>query len=265
MATEITSKDNAVVKNAAKLMKNAKERRNSGRFIVEGVRLCEEAIENAACIHEVLFTEECLQKNERLINQLEKVSENSYQITDEASRKISDTVTPQGLFVVGQITENEIDLQNTRPDGQFILLENVQDPSNIGSVFRTAEALGLSGVFLSGDCCDPYNPKAMRAAMGAVFRMPFLVCGDHIELLSAAKKMGMRPVAALPEGDATQITAMRFFKGVIMCVGNEGSGLSEGLREICGERVTIPMNGRAESLNAATAAAILMWEMVRNY
>lgn len=265
MSIEITSKDNDAVKNAVRLMRSAKERRKAGRFIVEGVRLCEEALENAAVIAEVYYTEDCYLKNESLINQLCKCAENAYQITDEISQKISDTVTPQGLFVVGEILTNEINLQNTRPDGQFVLLESVQDPANVGSVFRTAEALGLSGVFLSGDSCDPYNPKAMRAAMGAIFRMPYLISENPPELLADAKKLGMRPVAALPNGDATQITAMRFFKGVIMCVGNEGAGLSDDLISVCGERVTIPMNGRAESLNAATSAAILMWEMVRNY
>ena len=264
MAAEITSRENAAVKQAVKLMNNAKERRAKGRFIVEGVRLCGEAGDNGVVLHELFYTQDVYDKHTELCRKLEEKADAAYLITESVAAKIADTSTPQGIFCVGDIAEQTVDIVTLRPESQFILLENIQDPANVGAVFRTAEALGLTGIFLSPDCCDPYNPKALRAAMGAVFRMPYLVA-DPIELLTACKAKGMRPIAAIPEGDASKITAIRFFKGVIMCVGNEGDGLSEGLIAACTERTTIPMRGRAESLNAATAAAILMWEMVRNY
>lgn len=265
MATEITSRDNAAVKAAAKLMSSAKERREQQRFIVEGVRLCEEALQNNCDIYEVFYTEDAFLRHSELITKLENKAGKAYIITEEIAAKIADTVTPQGVFCVGGIKSNAIDLDNIKTDGQFIMLENLQDPSNIGAIFRTAEALGLTGAFLSSDCCDPYNPKSMRASMGAVFRLPYLISDNPVELLKSCKQKNMRPIASVPDDDASKITAMRFFKGVIMCIGNEGNGLSESLMSVCGERTTIPMNGRAESLNAATAAAILMWEMVRNY
>ena len=265
MATELTSKDNAAVKNAVKLMSSAKERREQQCFIAEGVRLCGEALENGCEIVEVFYTAPARAKYTETVEKLEAKAEKAYLITNEIADKIADTVSPQGVFVVGRMIQNHIDLDDIKTDGMFIMLENVQDPSNIGAVFRTAEALGLNGAMLTSDCCDPYNPKAMRASMGAVFRLPYLIVDDVVATMNACKAKNMRPIASVPGGDASKITSIRFFKGVIMCVGNEGNGLTEQLKSVCGERVTIPMNGRAESLNAATAAAILMWEMVRNY
>lgn len=265
MANEITSKDNASVKAAAKLMTSAKERRERQLFIVEGVRLCTEALDNKCEIEEAFFTESAKQKYTEVVARLEKAANKSYMITDAIAEKIADTVSPQGVFCIGKIIVNKIDVETMRSDGQYVMLENLQDPANIGAIFRTAEALGLSGAFLSKDCCDPYNPKSMRASMGAVMRLPYLEVEDHVELMKKLKLRNMRPIASVPDGDASRITAIRFFKGVIMCIGNEGNGLTDELLGVCGERVTIPMNGRAESLNAATAASILMWEMVRNY
>lgn len=265
MPTEITSKENSKVKDAVKLMNSAKARREQQSFIVEGVRLCREALDNGCELIDVMYTAAAKEKHSQLITELERRCKNAYLITEEISTKIADTVTPQGVFVVGKIKRNEMSLENVRPTGQYILLENLQDPANIGNIFRTAEALGLDGAFMTRDCCDPYNSKSMRAAMGAVFRLPYMVVDDVADAMKKCKAKNMRPVASVPNEEASKITAIRFFKGVIMCIGNEGNGLSDELLGVCGERVTIPMNGRAESLNAATAAAILMWEMVRNY
>lgn len=266
MAVELTSKDNPNVKQAAKLMSSAKERREKQCFIAEGVRLCTEALENGCELEDVFYTEQARSKYSETISKLEAAAENAFVITDEIADKIADTVSPQGVFVVGKMPKNNISLDEIKTDGMFILMENLQDPANIGAIFRTAEALGLTGTFLTSDCCDPYNPKAMRASMGAVFRMPYLVIDDVVSVMSECKSKNMRPIATVPNADAaSKITSIRFFKGAIMCIGNEGNGLSEELKGVCGERVTIPMNGRAESLNAATAASILMWEMVRNY
>lgn len=265
MAVEITSKDNQAVKDAAKLMISAKTRRERGLFIAEGLRLCNEVLLNNIEVEELFYTEDAYEKNTDAVERLESAAKKAYLITDEISEKISDTSGPQGIFCVGKIKENTVDTENMKIDGQYLLLESIQDPSNVGAMFRTAEALGLNGAILSADCCDVYNPKAMRASMGAVFRFPVAVVPSAPEMIRKIRKSGMRPLAAVPDSDASKITGVRFFKGVVMCIGNEGNGLSPEAITACGERVTIPMKGRAESLNAATAAAILMWEMVRNY
>ena len=262
MAIEITSKDNQAVKAAAKLMSSARERRQTGRFIAEGIRLCTEVLENHCKICEVFYTEDAYLRYTETVERLERAAGKSYQITDEIAEKIADTVTPQGVFVVAEMIVNTIDLDNIKTDGQFVLLENLQDPGNVGAIFRTAEALGLNGAFLTNDSCDPYNPKTIRASMGAVFRLPYLIVDDVVTAMKECKAKNMRPIASVPD-EASKITAIRFFKGAIMCIGNEGNGLSEQLKAVCGEKVTIPMNGRAESLNASMAAGIILWEMTR--
>lgn len=130
-------------------------------------------------------------------------------------------------------------------------------------MLRTCEAFGFDGAILSSGCCDPYSPKVLRGAMGAVFRLPLYRTDDIVSLIRTCKSNGMRPLASVPDSQAVSITSVRFFRGVIMCIGNEGNGLSNELITACGEKITIPMAGHAESLNAATAAAILMWEMSR--
>ena len=157
------------------------------------------------------------------------------------------------------------DLSRLKTTGQYVLLENLQDPSNVGAIFRTAEAFGIDGVILTEGCASCFSPKAMRAGMGAMFRIPVFFTDDAPSEMKKAAERNMRPMAAVPRGGAADVTGIRFFKGAVMCVGNEGNGLSEELIMACPEKITIPMSGRAESLNAATAAAILMWEMVRGY
>ena len=159
----------------------------------------------------------------------------------------------------------ENDLHKLSVTGQYVLLENLQDPSNVGAIFRTAEALGVDGIILTEGCASCFSPKALRAGMGAMFRIPIFLTNDAAADMTAAAGRNMRPMAAVPREGAADVTKIRFFRGAVMCIGNEGNGLSEGLIEACPEKVTIPMNGRAESLNAATAAAILMWEMTRGY
>ena len=211
----------------------------------------------------MLYTPAALEKNAALIGLLEEKSEKSYMITPDLSRKISGTVTPQGVFCIGAVPDSTLDTDRLEKRGRYILLENVQDPSNIGAVFRTAEALGIDGALLSADCCDPYNPKTMRASMGAVFRLPFAVADDPVSEVEKQKKRGLRPLAAVPDRGAVSVTDIDAHGGVIMCVGNEGNGLTAELIAACCQSVTIPMRGRAESLNAAAAASLLMWEMVR--
>ena len=148
--------------------------------------------------------------------------------------------------------------------GKYILLENVQDPANLGAVSRTAEALGLTGIIVSGGC-DIYSPKALRASMGALLRLSVLETGDITGTIENAKKNGMKTYASVPDSRAVSVTDTDFSGGAIVVVGNEANGVTEETLASCQGTVTIPMAGRAESLNAGAAASILMWEMVRPY
>ena len=144
----------------------------------------------------------------------------------------------------------------------YIAVENIQTPLNLGAVARTAEALGREGLIVSGGC-DIYNPQAQRAAMGSLLRLPVIEAEDLPAFLKDCAAKGMKTYAAVPDRGALSVTEMDRSKGVVCVVGNEGSGLSEDVIKSCVSPVTITMRGRAESLNAAAAAAVIMWEMVR--
>jgi TrmH family RNA methyltransferase len=147
-------------------------------------------------------------------------------------------------------------------NGKYIALENVSNPSNFGAVVRTAEAVGLDGVIVSGGC-DIYNPKSQRSAMGALFRLNIVVTDNLPECLSELKNNGMKVYAGVPDSNAVKITQADMSGGVICIIGNEGNGITEETCSAATATVTIPMKGRAESLNAAAAASILIWEMMR--
>lgn len=263
--TEITSRDNPAVRRAIKLMTSARERRKSGFIICEGARLCRDAAESGVRGEEFFCTAAARKKYPEQVAKLEKISKETYLITEELAAKIGDTDSPQGIFLTAKTPSVETDMNKLKAVGQYVLLENLQDPSNVGAIFRTAEAIGIDGIILTDGCASCFAPKALRAGMGAMFRIPIFQTSHAPEAMQAAVERNMRPMAAVPREDASDVTAIKFFRGAIMCIGNEGNGLTEELISACPERVTIPMNGRAESLNAATAAAILMWEMMRSY
>ena len=263
--TKITSKDNPSVKRAIRLMTSARERRKSGLIICEGARLCGDAAESGVEVKELFCTGTALEKYSDYLEKLIEKADEVYEITEDIAQKISDTESTQGVFIVAVSPKIESDPEKLSATGQYVLLENLQDPSNVGAIFRTAEALGVDGIILTEGCASCFSPKALRAGMGAMFRIPIFISGDAPADMTAAAGRNMRPMAAVPRDGAADVTKIRFFRGAIMCIGNEGNGLSDDLIEACPEKVTIPMNGRAESLNAATAAAILMWEMMRGY
>jgi TrmH family RNA methyltransferase len=262
---KITSKENPAVRRAVRLMNSARERRKTGLIICEGARLCGDAAESGVEIEELFCTARAMEKYPDYIEKIAGSAGAAYEISEESAEKISDTESTQGVFIVGKAPRVSDDLSRLKTTGQYVLLENLQDPSNVGAIFRTAEAFGIDGVILTEGCASCFSPKAMRAGMGAMFRIPVFFTDDAPSEMKKAAERNMRPMAAVPRGGAADVTGIRFFKGAVMCVGNEGNGLSEELIMACPEKITIPMSGRAESLNAATAAAILMWEMVRGY
>lgn len=256
---KITSRNNEKIKNAAKLSTSIKERSENSLFIAEGARLCFDALLSGEEILEFYFTENAQNKfNFQVSGLLEKAKE-SFLITEEISQKLSDTSTPQGIFCVISQRQNSLEFN---PKSCYIALDSVQDPANLGTVARTAEALGISGLILY-NCCDIYNPKALRASMGAFFRLPVLKTDELCELLSFCNEKGIVTIAAVPDESAENITSLSFENGCVAVIGNEGNGVSNNVISACQKTVTIEMKGRAESLNAAASAAIIMWEMMK--
>ena len=255
----ITSKDNKIIKNITKLIAKSKYRKEQGLFVVEGIRLCTDAIRSNSQIDTFICTEEALIKYPQAVKALEANAHSSYVVTSNIFSILSDTKTPQGVICVVKALDNKP--QFGKINNKYVLLQNMQDPSNLGAVLRSADALGFCGVILSKDCCDILSPKVCRASMGAVFRVPFVICEDECEFVKEFNKTGKSYAAVVRNG--VSITEFNYDGNALICIGNEGNGLTDDLVNVCTHAVTIPMKGNAESLNAAAAAGIIMWEMIR--
>lgn len=258
----ITSRDNATIKEIIKLQKSAKQRREVKLFTVEGVRLCRDAALSGAKIEKLVYTKQAMEKYSDDFKLISDSGCEKIEVSTDIFLKISDTKSPQGLLCVISMLDKSILVDKIENKGRYIALENISDPSNLGTILRTAEAFGLDGIILSEDCCDVYSPKVVRGSMGAVFRMKFCVADNFTELILELTKKGIKTYAATPR-DAVSVTELDFKNGVIL-IGNEGVGLTNETISACFQRIKIPMGGRAESLNASVAAAILMWELIRS-
>lgn len=261
MTERITSRKNELVRTAARLTQSAARRRESGLFLAEGARLCADAARSGVPVRQLFFTARAAEKYASYLEPVREAAERSYEIADPVADLLSGTDASQGVFCVCSMKKSR--LLEELPQTHCLALETVQDPGNLGTILRTAEALGLGSVLLAGECCDVYSPKVLRASMGAVFRLPVFFCGSLPEALRALHERGFLSCAAVPDDSALPVTRTDFSRPCLMAVGNEGNGLSAEAIAACQRRVTIPMLGRAESLNAASSAAILMWEMMR--
>lgn len=259
---KIISVQNSKIKQIAKLVSSAKERKKTGEFVVEGLRLCVDAVRSNVQAVELFFTSQAYSKYTEDIDMLISETEASYEISEEVSKKIQDTESSQGVFLKCVQTKNETDFSSFSADEKYIVLENVQDPSNLGAIARTAEALGINGAVLCS-CCDVFNPKAQRSAMGSLFRLPFVRISDIDEMFLFAEKNNIKTVATVVDSNAEKINEINFSSGVFLIIGNEGNGIQKSTAERCDLRVTIPMKGNAESLNASMAACIAMWEVLK--
>lgn len=251
----ITSPDNAVVKDICRLQESSKFRKERGLFVAEGLRLCRDAVdasETDICI----MTEAFSKQHKADSDYFAEKSNKCISVSDRVMKKMSGTVSPQGIVCVCKIPKIPFEVKKS---GKYIALENMSDPSNLGAVARTAEALGIDGIIVSGNGCDRCNPKALRASMGALVRLPVI---ELCDFANEIKKFGLPLYGCVIDADADDIRNADFSKGGIAVIGNEANGLTEQTKSIS-RKVTIRMFGPTESFNAATAAAIVMWEMVR--
>ncbi len=257
----LTSKDNGNIKNAVKLRKSAKFRRECKMFIAEGLRVCYDAMLSNAVIDTLFVTEKAMNKHNNEFLKISEYSEKSFVVSPELFSLISDTDNPQGFLCVIKALDKTNQFDTIKNSGKFLALDNVQDPNNLGTILRTAEAFGINGIIMSKDCCDIYSPKVVRGSMGAVFRIPFTICESIADFLSANPELNS--YAAVVSGDAKDIKETVFNEPCVVVVGNEGNGLKEETISACKTKITIPMNGKAESLNASVAASIIIWEMIK--
>lgn len=254
---KITSKNNTIIKDTKKLFTSSKARAEKKRFVLEGARLCFDVLNSVYEADSVFYTESIMKKYPDKLDALIKACDSAYLIGDDIAQKLTDTKTAQGIF----LTVKMRDCKNETGD-KVIALDNVQDPSNVGAIIRSAEALGIDSVVVY-DGCDIYNPKAIRASMGSVLRMNVIKTDDLSGLLGGFSNNGYGVYATVPDSTAVKITDVDFSGKAVCVIGNEANGVEQEIKSACDELVTIPMLGRAESLNASVAASITMWEMLR--
>ncbi len=257
----LTSRDNPNIKNVVKLKKNARFRKQTGSFIAEGLRVCVDAMLSNAQIEALFVTNQALEKYAEQIDKLASYSVKSFTLAPELFELISDTETPQGVLCVIKTLDKTLQFGKINNGGKYLALDNVQDPSNLGTILRSAEAFGISGIILSSDCCDIYSPKVVRGSMGAIFRLPFMVCDSIRAFLEDNPQLDS--YAAVVDSSADKITELSFCDSCVAIIGNEGNGIKKETLEACSHRFTIPMAGNAESLNASVAASIIIWEMIK--
>lgn len=262
----ITSRQNHLAREAAALAASADKRREEALFLCEGARLCQDAALSGLKILRCFFTDLAAEKYGKYLEAVLDCCEEAYRVEEHVAELLSSTKNSQGIFCVCKYPPSfqAEALLDFPPEGPCVVLENLQDPGNLGTVLRTAEALGIGRVFLLGKCCDPLSPKALRASMGAVFRVELAMERSPQALKERLERKGYALHAAVPDASARLVTDIHFSQGLhAVFIGNEGNGLTEETVALCHDRVTIPMAGRAESLNASAAATILLWEMKR--
>ncbi len=253
----ITAATNSRIKRLIQLNQKAKIRRQENVFVTEGVRMFLEA--PLTKIREVYVSESFLGRD--LCP--EKLAAVTYEVVEDSLfKKISDTATPQGILCVMEQLHYEPGQLLQKENPLLLLLENIQDPGNLGTMFRTAEAAGADGIIMSRDTVDVYNPKVIRSTMGSIFRMPFYYAQDLQETVAALRCGGVQVYAA-HLGGKQYYTQASYTGGTAFLVGNEGNGLLEETARAADQTVRIPMEGEVESLNAAVSAAVMLYEAFR--
>ena len=256
---ELTGFQNTVVKAAAEL-KQKKYRTQNGLYLAEGLRTAEEAVAYKAV--ETLFY--VATDDDRTMRLLEDAAMQNIKlvcVNENVMKKIADTETPQGIIAVCKMRQPK--LETLLAGGKMLLvLDRVGDPGNIGTMLRTADAAGIGGLVLLKGCADIYAPKTVRSSMGSLFHIPVLSGVSEQEFVSAAKKAGYDLLVTCLDG-ADNLYKADLSGRIAFVMGNEAGGVSETLLEKADKRVYIPMAGRAESLNVAMAAGIVMFEALR--
>ena len=252
----ITSTSNPQVKNLQLLKKKSGARNEQNVFLVEGMKMYQEAPRGK--IKKVYISKSLYQeKGQAFLQGIE-----TEVLDDHVFLAASDTKTPQGLLCVVEQFHYLLEDMLQKKNPHLLLLENLQDPGNVGTIMRTAEGAGADGIILSRTSVDLYHPKTIRSTMGSIYRMPFLYVNRLEEILPILKKQGIRTYAAHLQGKNCY-DQEDYRKGCAFFIGNEGNGLSEGLSRKADAWIRIPMQGKLESLNAAIAASILMYEACR--
>ena len=249
MFEQINSVKNEYIKQLSRL-NTASGRRESGLFLIEGQKLCAEAIRSSFEINCLLITEPTTKTFDH-----SEFKGKIIIISEAVAKKLSSMDTPPGIFAVAK--QKEMPLKESP---RFILaLDHISDPSNLGAILRSAEAFGVDSIYLSEGCVDFYSPKVIRAAMGSAFRVS-IQKGNLPAFLEEQKNSGYKIIGAGLDRNFKLLGDISFSDPTVLIIGNEANGLTEEVMKCCDHGVFIPMLGENESLNAAVAASIILWE-----
>lgn len=255
----ITSTDNKQMKALSALIKKGKERKKQQLFVTEGKKMCFEApIEWVKHI----YVSESFYSSEDNKEALEKYEDKVWVVKDSVFNAISDTQTPQGIMAVVKMPEYNMDDLFSSENVQLLILESIQDPGNLGTMIRTGEGAGISGIIMNKTTVDIFNPKTVRSTMGSLYRVPFVVVDDLFETLNDLKKRKVNLYAAHLKGKMNY-DEPDYTRSCGFLIGNEGNGLSDEIADAADTYIKIPMEGQVESLNAAISATLLMYECNR--
>lgn len=255
----ISSKENELIKHIRKL-KDKKERDISNEYVIEGIKLVKEAIQEDINIKQIIICDDC-EKTESIPKDLmyDIAKYECIYVTKKIFKYISEVQEPQGILAV--IEKNNLDKDIDYNQDIIVALDDVQDPGNLGTILRTVDSIGLTQILVSKGTADSYNPKVVRSTMGAIFRIKIIECEDLEKTLKEIKKHKFKVVVTSLQTENT-IYEINYNKKVIV-IGNEAKGVKEKIQQMADEKVKIPMLGKTESLNASVATGIVLYEYVR--
>lgn len=245
-------------------LKSKKGRTQEGKFLIEGLRLCEEAADSFWSIESVLYTQSFEEKirGKKLLQKLKKLNFRMIQVKNHDLQKLSDTETAQGIMCVVKTMNRPIEDLWKKNFELMVALDGIRDPGNVGALIRTADALGADGVILSDDTVELYNPKVVRSTMGSIFHLPIFDEIDLEKTIPELKKRKFKILGTDVKGGKS-LYNLDYSGKICLLMGNEVEGLNKNLIELSDEIIHIPIYGKAESLNVAVAGGILLYEINR--
>jgi TrmH family RNA methyltransferase len=264
----ITSKSNSTIVKIGKLNEK-KYRKQEKKFLCDGIKLLEEAINFDVKIAFLVLNNDTI-FNEKVTDLIKKIQLDGTQIlcvSDAVFMKLTEEKAPQGVIAVCEFIEDKHEfstsVKNAKLEEKIMLFESVRDPGNIGTIIRTAAAFGIDKLILSSDCADIYSSKVIRSAMGAIFKVKINIVEDFKTSISILKDCGYSILGAALDKNSLILGNNKVSLNDAIIIGNEGKGISKETLELCDNTLLIPMQDNTESLNAAMAATIIMWELYK--
>lgn len=259
---EITSVKNPLIKKIKSLYRK-KERMKKNSFIIEGIKIIQEAIDYDYELRNIIYTDQLLSTKEGTeFFDVIKDFHNIIYVPNNIFKEISDTENPQGIMAIAKFNYKTIDEIVNKEKLSLLFLDELQDPGNMGTIIRTADAFNIDGIIITQGSVDPYNPKVVRATMGSIFRVPLYYSSEGINDLNRLKTLGIKAYSTSLEG-SLPIYDVDFNENFVLIIGNESKGVSEDYFSLSDKLIKIPMIGKAESLNAGVASSIIMYEVMK--